>query len=141
MASLQPEEGRKVAWSDKARIILNTCNCETAFFSLDCAEAAWPPNITIDGKRMFNNPFPVFLGVRYDRLPSFVEHVRNPCQSMSCRFNLERALGGMTLGWHSSDCRHGMSWFLHGTNFPLSQQSSRQLTRECHHPSRETFRF
>ena len=28
-----------------------------------------------------------------------------------------------------------------GTILSTSQQSSHQLTRECHHPSRETFRF
>ena len=31
--------------------------------------------------------------------------------------------------------------FHHGTNHPLSQQSSHQLTREYHHPSREIFIF
>ena len=31
--------------------------------------------------------------------------------------------------------------FLQLTSLPLSQQSSHRLTREYHHPSRETFRF
>ena len=31
--------------------------------------------------------------------------------------------------------------FLHWTSLPLSQQSSHQLTRECHNPSREIFRI
>ena len=56
-----------VAWSGKAKLTPSTSKCETAFFNLDCTEAAWQPNITIDGKRMFFNPFPVFLGVRYGR--------------------------------------------------------------------------
>ena len=52
VTSLQPEVDKVVAWSDKVRLTLNTSKCETAFFSLDCAEAAWQPNITIDGKQM-----------------------------------------------------------------------------------------
>ena len=46
------------------------------------------PNITIDGKRMFFNPFQVFLGVRYVRQLTFAEHVRKLCQSMSGSFYL-----------------------------------------------------
>ena len=49
--SLQPEVCKQVAWSDKARLTLNISKCEIAFFSLDCAEAAWQPNITIDENR------------------------------------------------------------------------------------------
>ena len=56
VASSQPEVYKVVAWSDKARLALNTSKCEAAFFSLDCAEAAWQLNVTIDGKRMFGNP-------------------------------------------------------------------------------------
>ena len=62
VAYLQPEVDKVVAWSDKARLTLSTSKCETAFFILDCQEAAWQPNITIDGKRMFCNPFTVFMG-------------------------------------------------------------------------------
>ena len=67
--------------------------------------SAWQPNINIDGKRMFCNPFPVFMCVRCDRQLTFVELVRKLCQSMSGRFKLLRALGGTTWGWPSSDCR------------------------------------
>ena len=55
VAPLQPVD-KVVVWSDKARLTHNVSKCETAFFSLDCAEAAWQPNITIDGKQMFCNP-------------------------------------------------------------------------------------
>ena len=88
VASLQPVVDKVVAWSDKARLSLSTSKCETAIFSLDCTESAWQPNITIDGKRMFCNPFPVFLGVRYDRQLTFAEYERKLCQSMSGRINL-----------------------------------------------------
>ena len=61
VASLQAEVDKVVAWSDKTRLTHNTSKCEAVFFSLDCAEAAWHSKITIDGKRMFCNPFPGFL--------------------------------------------------------------------------------
>ena len=105
VASLPPEIDKVVAWSDKARLTLSTSKCEIVFFNLDCVEAAWQPNITIGGKRMFSNPFPVFLGVRYDRQFTCARHVRRLCHSMSGRFNLLRALRGTTLGWHISDVR------------------------------------
>ena len=105
VASLQPEVDIVVAWSDKARLTLSTFKCETAFISLDCAELAWQPNITGDGKRMFCNPFQIFLCVRYDRLLTFGGHVQKLCQSMSGRVNLLGALRGTTWGWHTSDRR------------------------------------
>ena len=40
VASLQPEVDKVVAWSDKAKMTLNTSKYETAFLSLDCAEVA-----------------------------------------------------------------------------------------------------
>ena len=64
VASLQPEEDKMVAWSDKGRFTLNSSKCKTEFFSLHCAKAAWQPNITIDGKLMPCNPFQIFMGVR-----------------------------------------------------------------------------
>ena len=94
VTSLQPEVDKVIAWSDKARLTLNTYKCETAFFSLDCAEAAWHTNITIDLKQMFCNPLPVFFGVRYDRQHTFAEHVQKLCQSMSGCLSLLHALGG-----------------------------------------------
>ena len=51
-ALLQPEVDKVVFWSDKARLTLSTSKCETAFFNLNCAEAAWQTNITIDEKRI-----------------------------------------------------------------------------------------
>ena len=75
VASLQLEDDKVVTWSDNARMTHNTSKCETTFFSLDCPEAAWQPNITIDGKSMFCNTLPVFLGVGYDRQFTFAEHV------------------------------------------------------------------
>ena len=39
VATLQPEFDKVVTRSDKARLTPNTSKCETAFFSLDCAEA------------------------------------------------------------------------------------------------------
>ena len=105
VASLQPEVDKVVAWSDKARLTHNTFKCEKAFFSLDGAEAAWQPNIIFDGKQMFCNPFPIFLGVRYDWQLKFGEHVPKLCQSMSGCINPHRALGSMTWGMHTSDCR------------------------------------
>ena len=45
------------------------------------------------------------MGVGYDRQLTFAEHVRKLCQSMSGRFNLLRAVGGTTWGWHTSDWR------------------------------------
>ena len=83
VASLQPQEDKVVAWSDTARLNHNTSKCETAFFGLDWAEAAWQPNNTIDGNLMFCNHFPVFLGVRYDRQHTYAEHVRKLCQSQT----------------------------------------------------------
>ena len=44
MACLKPEVDKVVAWSDMVRLTLNTSKCEAAFFSMDCAEAAWQPN-------------------------------------------------------------------------------------------------
>ena len=105
VASSQPEVDRVVAWSVKARLTHNTSKCETAFFIQDCEKAACQPNITIDEKRMFCNPFPVFLGVRYDLQLTFAEHMRKLCQSMSGRFNLLLALGDTTCEWHTSACR------------------------------------
>ena len=92
LASLQPEVDKLVAWSAKARLTLKSLKCRTAYFSLGCAEAAWQPNITIDGKQMFCKSFPIFLCVRYDRQLTFGEHVRKLCQSIYGRINL--ALGG-----------------------------------------------
>ena len=76
LASLLLEVCKVVDWSDKARLTLNISNCDTAFFSLDCAEATkhhhwW---------KMFCNPFLVFLDVRYDRQLTFAKHVRKLCQ-------------------------------------------------------------
>ena len=105
VASLLKEVDKVVTWSDKAKLTLSTSKCETAFFSLVCTEVTWQPNITIDGKRMFSNPFPVFLVVRCARQITFAEHVQKFCQSMSGHFNLLRALGGTTWGWHTLDCR------------------------------------
>ena len=50
VASLLPEVGKVVAWYVMARLNLNSSKFETAFFSLDCEEEAWQPNITIDGR-------------------------------------------------------------------------------------------
>ena len=63
VASLQPEVDKVVSSSYLARLTHNISKFETAFFRLDCAEAAWQPNVTIDGKRMFCNPFQIFFGV------------------------------------------------------------------------------
>ena len=87
VAFLQSEVDKVAAWSDKTRLDLNTSKCETAFFSLDRAEAAWQPNITIDGKRTFCNPFQVFLGVRCDRQLTFADHVRKLAVSFIDLFN------------------------------------------------------
>ena len=106
MASLQPEVDKVVAWSDKARLTLNKSKCETTFVSQDCAEVARQHNITIDGKRVFSNPFPVILAVRYDRQLNFEEHVQKLYQSMFDRNNHLCALGGTTCGRHTSDRRH-----------------------------------
>ena len=46
IASLQ----QVVTWSAKEKMTLNISKGERDFFSLDCAEADWQPNITIDGK-------------------------------------------------------------------------------------------
>ena len=105
VASPQPEVYKVVARSDKARLTHSTSKSETAFISLDCAEAAWQSNITTDGKRMFCNTFQVFLCVRCDRQLTFAEHLRKLCQSTSGRFNLFRALGGTTWGWYTSEIR------------------------------------
>ena len=51
-SSLEPEVDNLIAWFDKLRLTLSTSKCVTAFFSLDCADAAWQANIIIDGKRM-----------------------------------------------------------------------------------------
>ena len=105
VVSLLPEVDKVVAWSDKARLTLNPFKCETAFFSQECPQAAWQPYITIDGKRMFCNPFPVFLGVRYDRQLTVGQHVQKLSYSVSGRINLLRALGGTIWGWHTTDRR------------------------------------
>ena len=76
ITSLQPEVDKVVAWSAKARLTLNSSKCETAFFSLDCAHAAWQPKITGTGKRMFCNPIAIFLGDKYGRQLTFGVHVR-----------------------------------------------------------------
>ena len=101
LASLQPEVCKVFTWSDKANLTLNTSKCETAFFRLECAEAAWQPNITIDGKRMFCNPFPIFWRVMYDRRFIFRKHVKKLCQSMSGRIKFHQAMEGTTWGWHT----------------------------------------
>ena len=106
VASLQTEVDKVVAWSDKARLTFNSSKYETAFFSLDCAEAAWQPNIPIDGKRIFCNLHQISLGVTYVQQHTFGEPGRKLCQSMSGRINLLRALGGTTWGWQTLDCRH-----------------------------------
>ena len=79
IASLRPKVDKVVALSAKVRLNLDTYKCETDIFSLDCAEASWQPNIIIDGKRMFCNPFPVLLGVRHDRQLTFGRHIRKIC--------------------------------------------------------------
>ena len=105
ITSLQPEVDKVFVWSDKARLTLSTSKCITAFFSLDCTEAAWQPSITIDGKRTFCNTLSIFLGVMYDRQLTFGEYVRKICQSMSGPIHLLRALVGTTWGWHILDRR------------------------------------
>ena len=59
ISSLQPEVDNVVAWS--ARLTMNAFMCVMAFFSLDCAEAAWQPNITIAIKLMFCNTLLIFF--------------------------------------------------------------------------------
>ena len=50
ITSLQPEADKVVTRSAKTRLTLNSSMFEMAFFSLDSAETAWQPNITIDGR-------------------------------------------------------------------------------------------
>ena len=67
VASQQPEIDKVVAWTAKAKLTLNSSKCETVVYILDCEEALCRPNITIDGKRVFCSPIPIFLDVKYDR--------------------------------------------------------------------------
>ena len=103
VASLQPDVDKVVAWSGKARLTLNTSKCETAFFSLDCAEAAWQPNII---NPFIRNPFPFFFVSDKTGRLTIAEHVRELCQWMSGRLkHLSSSSGGTTWGWHTTDCR------------------------------------
>ena len=105
VASSQPEVHKVIAWSDKSRLTLNSSKCETAFFNLDSAEAAWQPNITIDGRLMFCNPFQIFFGVRYDRQLTFGQDVRKLCQRCPAASTSSELLGRTICGWLSSDRR------------------------------------
>ena len=50
------------AWTVNARLTLNASMCETAFFSLDCAELSWQPNVTIDWESNVLQWPPDYLG-------------------------------------------------------------------------------
>ena len=41
VAFIQPEVDHVDEWPDEARLTFNSSQCETKFFSLDCADAAW----------------------------------------------------------------------------------------------------
>ena len=94
---LQKEVDKVVKWSDDACLTLNTNKCE--------AEASWQPHITIRGLPLSFNAAPTFLGVQYNRQPTFSDHAKKICQAMTKKTNILRALGGTTWGWRPADLR------------------------------------
>ena len=120
VASLQPEVDKVVAWSHKATLTHIISKCVTSLFSLDCAETPGNHCVTTDGKRMFSNPLPIFLLVKYNRQPNFGKHVQRLCQSMCGRINLLRALWGMTWKWQASSViRYTSRWCVACLNMQL----------------------
>ena len=58
-------------WSGYWCLPLNPSKCEASFFSVDPHQ----PNLLLLGTRLRFNPTPTFLGVTFDRIPSFSKHV------------------------------------------------------------------
>ena len=54
---------------------LNLSKCEASFFSVDPHQANLQSNLLLLGSCLHFNPTPTFLGVTFDRTPSFSKHV------------------------------------------------------------------
>ena len=78
-------------WSEYWCLPLNPSKCEAFFFSVDPHQASLQPNLLLLGFRLRFNPTPTFLGVTFDRTPSFSKHVSSlkakffpPLQALRC---------------------------------------------------------
>ena len=61
-------------WSEYWCLLLNPRKCEAIFFSVDPHQAHLQTNLILLGSRLRFNPTPTFLGVTFDRTPSFSKH-------------------------------------------------------------------
>ena len=96
--SWHPYNNNNVAWSAMARLTLNLVMCETAFLSLDCAEAARHPSVTTDIRRTLCNSLQIYLGVRYHWRLTIGKHVRKLYQSMTGLINLHLTMADTNYG-------------------------------------------
>ena len=99
-ASLVEEGVREVwRWSKEKKLNLNIEKCEVGFFTSDTKEFGWRPNVVVEGTALPFNPTPRFLGVKYDRMFSFAEQVKDASSRMAKGSRMLTALASSDWGW------------------------------------------
>jgi ribonuclease HI len=86
-------------WSDEWHMTLNVGKCEVTLFTLDAAEARLKPRVLLQGEEVRYEANPKFLGVVYDRLLNFNEHVRRNVAKARKRIRILRAVASTEWGF------------------------------------------
>jgi ribonuclease HI len=90
---------RMCAWSDKWHMSLNVAKCEVTLFSLDAAEARLCPTLLMNDMPLRHEANPRFLGVTFDRMLKFGEHVRGIITRAKGRMRILRAVASTEWGF------------------------------------------
>ena len=62
------------AWSSQWKMEISAQKSESSFFSSNTHEADWKPTVQLNGHQIPYNATPKFLGVTFDRQPTFGTH-------------------------------------------------------------------
>ena len=103
VAASKVEEGVRAVydWSREKKLTLSIEKCEVSFFTSSTSEFGWQPSVVVEGRALPFNPTPKFLGVKYDRMFSFADQVKEAASKMAKGSRMLRALASSDWGWRS----------------------------------------
>jgi len=93
-------------WSEQWRMTLAPGKCSTTLFTTHSGEAKKELPVILGNDTLPTERYPVFLGVRLDRILSFTEHAKEVSKRAKNRCSILSALTGTTWGLPWQDLRN-----------------------------------
>jgi ribonuclease HI len=92
-------------WSAHWGMTISHGKSEVTFFTTSSKplETSYQPPLQLLGQPMVFNPAPVFLGVKFDRLLTFNDHVKTLAKKLKIRSNVIKAISGKDWGCPKED--------------------------------------